>query len=369
LRIVGEKEAFADAGQAVLRVVAARATLPVLGGIRISASDDGVEFAGTDLEIFVRVKGEFAVEEKGTTVVPGRLFGDIVRSLQAGRVTMSASDSEVRLEGGRSEFSLNTLPVADFPETPEIAEASVSRVAGSDLARALRQVVKAASTDEARPILTGVLWAVETGSLRLVATDSYRLTVRELTVKEGPSEGKSIVPGRALGEFGRHLAGIGDGEAEIRLGESQAEFVVGTTRLVTRLIEGEFPNYRQLLPEGYLNRLSVSREGLLEAVERVGLVAQTNTPLRLHLEEDEIRVTAIESGVAEAWETVGDANYSGEAMVISFNPRFLADGLEVIDSEKALLEFANDPLKPVLIKGDGREDFVYLVMPVRPPRQ
>jgi DNA polymerase III subunit beta len=367
MRIVGEKEALADAGQAVLRVVAARATLPVLGGIRISASDDGVEFAGTDLEIFVRVRGDFSVEEAGVSVVPGRLFGEIVRSLPSGTVTINGSESEIRVEGGRSEFSLSALPTADFPETPEISEASDSRVAGSELARALRQVVRAASTDEARPVLTGVLWAAEGGSLRLVATDSYRLAVRELVVKEGPSEGSAIVPGRALGEFGRHLAGIGEGEAEIRLGESQVEFLVGRTRLVSRLIEGEFPNYRQLLPEGYKNRLSVSRDAFLEAVERVGLVAQANTPLRLHL-EDEIKVTAIESGVAEGWEAVADAQYSGEPMVAAFNPRFLADGLEALDTERAVLEFS-DPLKPALVKGEGRDDYVYLVMPVRLPRQ
>jgi DNA polymerase-3 subunit beta len=228
-------------------------------------------------------------------------------------------------------------------------------------------VVRAASTDEARPVLTGVLWAVDGGTLRLVATDSYRLAVRELVVKEGPAEGSAIVPGRALGEFGRHLAGIGDGEAEVRLGESQVEFLVGRIRLVTRLIEGEFPNYRQLLPEGYKYRLSVARDALLEAVERVGLVAQANTPLRLHL-EDEIKVTAIESGVAEGWEAVADANYTGEPMVAAFNPRFLADGLEALDTERAVLEFS-DPPKPALVKGEGRDDYVYLVMPVRLPRQ
>lgn len=367
MRIVGEKDVLAEAAQSVLRVVTGRATLPVLGGVKITAGPEGVEFAGTDLEIFVRVRGDFGVEEPGEAVVPGRLFGDIVRSLPPGAITIAGSEGEVRVEGGRSEFALSALPVSDFPEIPEIADTNICKVAGSELAKALRQVVRAASSDEARPVLTGVLWGIEGGSLRLVATDSYRLAVRELLVKEGPTDSRAIVPGRALGEFGRHLAGVGESEAEIRLGDSQAEFVVGRTRLVTRLIEGEFPNYRQLLPEGYKNRLIVPREALAEAVERVGLVAQANTPLRLHL-GDEVKVTAIESGVAEGWELISDASYSGEPMVAAFNARFLGDGLEAIETEKAVLEFS-DPLKPALVKGDDREDYVYLVMPVRLPRQ
>ena len=356
-----------ETAQAVLRVVTGRATLPVLGGIRITATKNDVEFAGTDLEMFLRVEADnVSVEEEGSVIVPGRLFGEIIRSLPSGRVSVSGSESEIRVQGGRSEFSLNGLPLADFPELPELPEGSVTRLGGSELAKALRQVVRGASTDEARPVLTGVLWSLEGGALRLAATDSYRLAVREVAVKEGPDSGSAIVPGRALGEFGRHLAGVGDGGAEIKLGESQAEFSAGRTRLLTRLIEGEFPNYRQLLPEGYPNKLKAPREALLAAVERIGLVVQANTPVKLHL-EDEVRLTAVESGIAEGFEVVEGAEYHGEPMVTAFNPRFLADGLEAIESELVALEVSN-PLERVVLKGDDREDFIYLIMPVRLPR-
>lgn len=363
MRIESEKDLLAEVVQSVLRVVSARGTLPVLGGIRITATPEGVEFAGTDLEMFVRVKAEVAVGETGVVVVPGRLFGDVVRSLPVGRVSVSGLEGSIRVEGARSEFSLSGLPVGDFPDIPEVADGAVTRVGGGELARALRQVVRGASSDEARPVLTGVLWALEGETLRLVATDSYRLAVRELGVKEAPGDGKAIVPSRALAEFGRHLAGIGGGEAEVRLGESRVEFAVGGTRLISRLIEGEFPNYRQLLPEGYANRLSVARGPFLEAVTRVGLVAQANTPLRLHL-GDETKVTVVESGVAEAWEVLTEAQYTGEPMVVAFNPRFLGDGLEAIEGDRVFLELG-DPLKPALVKAEGLEDFVYLVMPVR----
>lgn len=363
MRIRGEKETLFELAQAVLRVASARATLPVLGGVKITATKQGVEFVATDLEMFVAVKAEVGVEEEGSAVVPGRIWGEVLKSLPDGPVSMSASGGEVQVSAGTTEFALSAFPTGDFPEMPEVGESGRTRAAGGELAKALRQVVRGASTDEARPVLTGVLWALEGGALRLVATDSYRLAIRELVVKEGPSEGRAIVPGRALGEFARHLAGIGGENVDVTLGESQAEFVAGSARLVTRLIEGEFPNYRQLIPEGYSNRLVAPREVLKESVERVGVVAQANTPVRIHLGE-QVRITAVESGVGEASEVVPDCTYSGEEMVIAFNPRFLGEGLEGVESEKAVLEVA-DPGRPGLVKGEGRDDFLYLVMPVR----
>jgi DNA polymerase-3 subunit beta len=363
LRIQGDKEALVEAAQSVLRILRPAATLPVLGGIKITASDSGVELVGTDLEIFGVLEAEFAVEEPGDVVVPGRLFAEIARSLSPGRVTVSGNESEVKVSGGSSEFVLSGLPVADFPTVPEFGEGPEARVAGAELGRALRQIVRAASTDQARPVLTGVLWSFDGGALRLVATDSYRLAVRELTAKEAPDEGSAIVPGRALGEFGRYLAGVGEGEALVRFGESQVEFTVGRSKLTSRLIEGEFPNYRQLLPDGYPHQLVAHRSVLLEAVERVGLVVQASTPVKLHL-DDEVKVTAVEAGVGEGFEVVAEAEYRGEPMVAAFNPRFLADGLESVDTDKVVMEFA-DPLKPAVVKAEGRDDFVYLVMPVR----
>ncbi|MGH9195658.1 MAG: DNA polymerase III subunit beta [Acidimicrobiia bacterium] len=363
MRIRGEKEGLFEVGQSVMRVASSRATLPVLGGVRIVASKEGVEFAATDLEMFVSVDGDFVVEEEGSVAVPGRLLGDILRSLPDGRVSIVGTGAEVRIESGSAEFALSAFPVTDFPEIPQVSVEEVTRAQGSELAKALRQVVRAAGTDEARPVLTGVLWVAEDGLLRLVATDSYRLAIREVAIKEGPTEGMAVVPGRALAEFGRHLAGIGDGQAEVRLGDSQAQFGAGKTMLVTRLIEGEFPNYRKLIPEGYHNRLTVNRDALKETVDRVGLIAQANTPIKLHL-GSELKVTAVESGVGEASETVPDADYQGEEMVIGFNPRFLGDGLEGAETEKVVLE-VGDPTKPGLVKGEDREDFLYLVMPVR----
>ncbi|MCA1840640.1 MAG: DNA polymerase III subunit beta [Actinomycetota bacterium] len=364
MQIHGDKEALVEIGQSVLRVVSPRATLPVLGGVKITAGrDNSVEFAATDLEIFITVKGEFSVAEQGSIVVPGRLFGEILRSLPSGKVTIEGTDSDIKIESGRSEFSVTGYSVSDFPQAPQVNEGSVCTVPGAELARSLRQVVRAVSTDEARPVLTGVLWAVEGGSLRLVSTDSYRLAVREVVVKEGPSEGRSIIPGRALAEFARHLAGVGDEEVSITLGESQASFVAGNTQLTTRLIEGEFPNWRHLVPDGYQSKLVIDREEFTRAVERVGLVARANTPVKFHL-GDEVQLTATEAGVADASEVVEGGSYSGEPMTIAFNPRFFNDGLDGLESDKAELEVI-DPTKPAILRAEGRDDFIYLLMPVR----
>ena len=364
MKIQAEKQPLVEIAQSVLRVVSPRATLPVLGGVRITAQGETVEFAATDLEIFVRTSGDFSVEEPGTVVVPGRLLGEILRSVPAGKVTISGGDSDVRITSGRSDFSLRGFAVADFPNPPEVTGGQAAIVKAEELARALNRVVKAASGDEARPVLTGVLWEVEGGSLRLVATDSYRLAVSELVVKEGPTEARAIMPGRALGELARTLAGD-EGAVEVLLGENQAAFAAGRTKIVTRLIEGEFPNWRHLIPEGYRSHLTVNKESFSAAVARVGLVAQTNTPVKFHL-GDEIQLTASESGVAEAAEVIEDASYEGEPMVIAFNPRFFSDGLDGIEGDSASLD-VTDPTKPAVLRVAERDDFTYLLMPVRLP--
>ncbi|MBW3588074.1 MAG: DNA polymerase III subunit beta [Actinobacteria bacterium] len=365
MHIEGEKEALLEVGQSVLRAVSPRATLPVLGGVKIEAGRDNVKFVATDLEMFLTVQGDFAVKEQGAVVVPGRLFGDILRNLPSGKVSIRGADGEVRIEAGRSEFAVTGFPVADFPSMPEVKESQRCQIAGAELARALRQVVRAASPDEGRPVLTGVLWSVEGSTLRLVATDSYRLAVRELVIKEGAESGTAIIPGRALAEFGRHLAGIGEDEVSVWLGDSQAVFSAGSTTLVTRLIDGEFPDYRKLIPESHTKHLKVATEPFAQAVERVGLVARENTPVKIHLGE-EVQLTATEAGVADAWEALEEVEFEGDPMVIAFNPRFLSDGLEGLESQTAVME-VTDPARPAVLKGVEREEFIYLLMPVRLP--
>jgi len=256
------------------------------------------------------------------------------------------------------------------------------------LADALRQVVRAASSEDSRPILTGVLMAAEAGGLRLVATDSYRLAVRDLpgagVLREGQ---KVLVPSRALGELQRLIGsggaagsstspppagdeaedGKGDvpqGAVTLRLGDHDATFELGRVRLTTRLIEGEFPNYRQLIPSDYPNNLVVGREDLLDAVRRVKLLARdATTPVRIALRSDGIELTVITQDWGQATEEV-DAKYEGAEMTVAFNPNYLIDGVEAVTSDEVRLETL-DALKPATIKPTEGSGYLYLLMPVR----
>jgi DNA polymerase-3 subunit beta len=239
------------------------------------------------------------------------------------------------------------------------------------LAEALRQVVRAASSEDTRPILTGVLMAAEASGLRLVATDSYRLAVRDLPgasiLKEGQ---KVLVPSRALAELQRLLGAASTPAADqqagvtLRLGDHDATFEVGEVRLTTRLIEGEFPNYRQLIPANYPNVLVVGRDAVLDAIRRVKLlVRDPTTPVRMALRPDGIELTVITQDWGQATEEV-DAKYDGSEMVVAFNPNYLIDGIEAITSDEVQLETL-DALKPATLKPTEGSDYLYLLMPVR----
>ena len=250
--------------------------------------------------------------------------------------------------------------IRDSPKGDEVT------VSTADLAAGLKQVVRAASGDDARPILTGVLMSAEDGGLRLVATDSYRLAVRDLPEATVLSEGqKVLVPSRALDELARVL---GDSEeVTVRLGEREVSFDVtvddGAVQVTTRLIEGEFPNYRQLIPSSYPNQLTIGREPLLEAVRRVKLMARDTTPLRITQKSDCVELMAVTQDVGQAQEEV-DAQYNGDELTVAFNPDYLIQGLEAAPGDEVVLETL-DALKPAVLRSSEGGDFLYLLMPVR----
>jgi DNA polymerase-3 subunit beta len=218
----------------------------VLSGVRLEVAGDQLHVAGSDLDLTIQVDVTVAGESDGVVVMPARLAANIVRALEPGAVTLDATEDEVRISSGRSNFAVRMLPAAEFPRLPMLAGDAVTLEAG-ELAEALRQVVRAASSDDARPILTGVLMAAEETGLRMVATDSYRLAVRDLPGTTVLREGqKVLVPSKALTELQRLLAGAES--VTLRLAEHDVTFEVGNVRLTSRLIEGEFPNYRQLIP-------------------------------------------------------------------------------------------------------------------------
>jgi len=360
-----ERDVLADAVAACGRAVGTRtSSLPVLSGIQLSLTGDTLQLTGTDLELSITIELEVAGTEDGAVVIPARLLNDIVRSLPPGALTVDGHDDVAEIAAARSQFSLRLIPAEEFPR-PSPVEADSVTIPGKEFAQALRQVVPAASGDDSRPILTGVLLAAEGSGVRLVATDSYRLSLRDLPGTAVLAEGQHVLlPSRALGELARLLSsGQAGDDVILRLGEREASFDVDRARLTTRVIEGEFPNYGGLIPHNHPNRLSVNRELLLDAVRRVRLLARESTPVRLVMGPEGLDLMAVTQDVGQAHESL-DARYEGSELTVAFNPEYLLEGLDATPGDEVVLHTL-DGRNPAVLRGVNIEDFLYLLMPVR----
>jgi DNA polymerase-3 subunit beta len=358
VRIRAERDDLADLFSRANRALAARTALPVLQGLHCEASAGRLRVTGTDLEITIRTSGEVEVLEEGRAMVPGRLLGEAVRKMPPGAVTIATTDSEAEIEGKGPRFSIRLLNVEDFPSLDDSPVEGVE-VDGEELAAGLAQVVVAASSDAARPILTGVLFEAGDQGLRVVATDGYRLAVRDMPGMG--MVGQGLVPARGLRELARTI-----GAAKVTAGLTAREAVFGSDKgsLRLRMIEGTFPKYRSLLPESYSTQVIVEKEAILDALGRVALVAEDHIPVRMRIGEGGVEVTVTRQDVgAEAEHLAGE--FSGEEEVlIAFNPRYLADGVGAVAGDKIRLRVI-DGLKPSVIDGDDDGGFLYLLMPVR----
>src|SRR5436190_5490877 len=352
--------------QIVGRGLSSRAALPALGGIQLHAEGERLTLRATDMEVGLTVSiDEARVESEGTLLLPGRLLSDVVRSLPAGDVVLALRPQErdVELTAGGARFHLRTLPAEDFPRFPEFEGEGATLPAGP-LAETIDRVARAASRDEVRPILTGVLFQAEGTTLTMVATDSYRLSVKHTELETSlPEPIEANVPARALRELARIVAQDGGEEVAMSLARNQAVFRTGSVVLFSRLIEGQFPSWRQLIPESFEHEVRLPREELLEVARRIGQLAQRNAPLRFAFAEGELTVAAETPEVGDASEAL-PAPYSGEALEIAFNPQFLIEGLESVDGDELVMKLSS-PLRPGLLQPVGREDFSYLVMPIR----
>jgi DNA polymerase III subunit beta len=353
--------------QTVSRVASTRSAVQALSGVQIAAEAEGggVELRATDMEVGLRVPLEAKVERAGTVVLPARLLLDVVRTLPGGDVSLElrSAEQDVEIVGGTARFHIRTLRGEDFPPLPEPGGDQVVSMPAPAFVDTIARVSRSASRDETRPILTGILVSATGDELRMVATDSYRLSVKE-TRLEAPLEGgfEANVPARALDELGRLVR---DEVKEIRIGvrANQVVFEVGGAALSSRLIDGQFPNYRQLLPEGYEHELTVARDELLEVVRRVSLMAQKNAPLRLSFSEGEVRVSAQTPDVGEASEPL-PVPFAGEPFEIGFNPDFLTVGLESAGADEVVVKLIS-PLRPGLLEAADGSGFLYLIMPIR----
>src|SRR5829696_64232 len=366
MKLTLSRDKLLSALQIVSRAVSTRATLPSLGGIQLVAADDGLTLRATDMELGLTMTvDEIQLESAGTVLLPGRLLGDVVRSLPPGDVTLALRPEprDVEITASAARFHLRTLPAEDFPRLPELAE-DAATLPSKPLEETIDRVARAASRDEVRPILTGVLFQAEESTLTMVATDSYRLSVKH-TELESPL-GASIeanVPARALRELARIIGQGGAEDIALSLARNQAVFRAGDVVLSSRLIEGQFPSWRQLIPESFEHEVRLPRDELLEVARRISQLAQRNAPLRIAFSEGELTISAETPEVGDASEAM-PAPFSGEPLEIAFNPEFLIAGIESIDSDELVLRLSS-PLRPGLLRPLDRDDFSYLVMPIR----
>ena len=346
----------------VSRAVSPRGAVQILSGVLLRAEGGELQLAATDMELSLRTSLDAQVADRGAVVVQGRLLVDLARLLPDEDVQIEHRPEEgiVGVTCGTASYRLHTYSAEDFPRLPEVEAAPLNAVDAQALLATVAQVSRAASRDESRPVLTGILVQFENDTLVMAATDSYRLSVKHTQLSSAAPALEAIIPARALTELGR-IAG-GDGELEIGVHENQVVFRVDDVVLTTRRIDGQFVNVKQLIPETFEYNVTIPRNELLDVVRRVSVMAQRNSPLRLHFAEGELRVSARTQDVGEATETM-PVSFTGEPLEIGFNPEFLRDGIESVQSDDVQLKLIS-PLRPGLIQGEG-DDFSYLIMPIR----
>jgi DNA polymerase III subunit beta len=353
--------------QTVTRVASARSAVQALSGVMISApADSPPELLATDMEIGLRVPLQAEMTHPGAAVLPARLLLDVARSLPAEELTLElrSAEQDVELICGPATFHLRMLRAEDFPTLPSPTPETRITLPCEAFVQTVSRVARSASRDETRPVLTGILMSASGQELRMVATDSYRLSVKE-TALQAPLNGslEANVPARALGELVRIAQQAGSESLAVSVGQNQVVFELGEVVLSSRLIDGQFPNYRQLLPESVDHELRLSTAELGEVVRRISLLAQKNAPLRLSFSEGTLTVSAQTPDVGGASEAI-PVPFHGESFDIGFNPEFLRDGLESIETEELVLKLIS-PLRPGLIESPDSGDFVYLIMPIR----
>ncbi|HET8659873.1 MAG TPA: DNA polymerase III subunit beta [Micromonosporaceae bacterium] len=368
-----ERDALADAVAWTAKSLPSRPSVPVLAGVMLRVGDGALHVSGFDYEVSSQVTIDVQADSDGAALVSGRLLAEITKALPAKPVDIAAVGSHLELVCGSARFTLPTMPVEDYPSLPDMP-ATAGTVDAAAFGAAVAQVAIAAGRDDTLPMLTGVRIELDGATLSLIATDRYRLALREISwrpLDEGGSA-HALVPAKTLADTAKTLGPLG-GEVTIALarggvGEGMIGFSAGTRRTTSRLLDGDLPKVRALLPETHAAQARVSVSALSEVVRRVSLVAERATPVRLTFGEDGLVVEAGGTEDARASEAM-DATFSGEPITVAFNPQYLLDGLTALDGPVAVLSMV-DPSKPALLApgtedGETVEGYRYLIMPIR----
>jgi DNA polymerase-3 subunit beta len=348
--------------QTVLRAVSSRVTMPILSGLLLNAEGGKLTMSGTDLEMSIKARIDANVKEGGTAVVSGRLLGDIVKSLPSGEVTIETGEKFLDIKTEVGEYRIREMMPEDFPQVPEWEGQSVLKVESAVFVSAVHQTSRASSNDEKRPVLTGSLIEknIADASMRIVATDSYRLAWKEFEVNGSVSDWEDcIIPTKTLNEVAR-IAGTIAEPVEMKVQDKQVMFKLGEMVVTSRLIEGQFPNYKQLVPKGEKTTVMVDKEELTSVVKRALIFGHN---LRLAVYSEGIRIVTETPEVGDSKEEL-KAEIEGEEMEIGFNGAYMMDGISGVETEKVRINM-DDPQKPALVKDAQSEKYSYILMPVR----
>lgn len=369
-----ERDVLAEAVSWTARSLSPRPPVPILAGLLIKAEAGTLSLASFDYEISARLEIPADVLEEGTILVSGRLLADICRSLPSAPVEVATDGSKVTLTCRNSRFNLATMPEGEYPELPKLPDIS-GVVDGDAFAQAVSQVIIAASRDDTLPILTGVRMEIEDDLITLLATDRYRLALREVTWKPttpGIST-SALVKAKTLSEVAKTLGGAGDLNIAFSADSELIGFESGGRRTTSLLVDGDYPKIRSLFPENTPIHATVQTSSLVEAVRRVSLVAERNTPVRLAFSEGQVTLDAGTGEDAQASESI-EATLDGDDITVAFNPHYLSEGLGAFSSTYVRFSFTSPPKPAVMsaqddVAGEDREDYRYLLMPVRLPNQ
>jgi DNA polymerase-3 subunit beta len=362
MKVSCEKEKLNVCVQTALRAVSTRVTMPILSGILINAEEGRITVSATDLEMSIRSEAEGDVQESGSTVVSGRLLGDIVKNISGGEVSVETSEKFLTLKSGGGEYRIREMMPEDFPQIPSWEGEAVMKIPGRNFTMAAQQTSRASSSDEKRPVLTGTLIERKAGegAIRFVSTDSYRLAWSEIEAGSDVSGwGDSIIPTKTLIEVARLASGV-ESDVEMKMQEKQAMFKTDDLLVTSRLIEGQFPNYKQLVPKGERTEAKFKKEEFLALLKRA-LIFGHNVKLGVH--GDHIRISTETPEVGESKEDIA-AEVKGEDLEIGFNGGYLMDGIAGVEGETVEIKM-DDPQKPAMIKSDESDSYIYIIMPVR----
>lgn len=364
MKIICKQKNLSNAVSIVQKAVSNKTTLPILKGILLEASKKNLKLVGNDLDIGIENNIECDVIKEGSIVISSRLFSDIVKKLPDSDVEIEVDEqNNVYIRCQNSDFKLLGQPSLEFPELPYVEKDNTYSISHDLLRNMIRQTIFATSQDETRPILTGVLIEINEKNISMVAIDGYRLALRKAYIDTNISN-KAVIPGKTLSEVSRILGNESEGSLDISFTDKHILFTIDETKIISRLLEGEFINYNQIIPNEYKSKVKVNTRNFLDGIERASLLAKEgkNNLIKLSIKDELINISSnVEIGSANENVSI---ELEGEDLDIGFNSKYLIEVLKVIDSEEIEIEFTTS-VSPCIMKPSDNENYSYLVLPVR----